>query len=366
MIAIDDGARPLPRTVLDPAGGFAWWYVDHLGADGAAVVLIPSFGLPFLPGHGGAARAGRAPPASAAPSLAVSVVHRDRPAFYLLQRYAPSQASWSEGELRLGNSRFFSERKGDRHVFHAEIDCSVPHTTERLCGVLHLEGPAHRLATTTPASPHRWTPLTAGTATVDLTVGDRTLASGPGRAYHDRNGSDVPLHALGIREWVWSRNAFPDGELVTYTLWPESGGAPEIHAYWLRRDGRFDVVADGVVTGRRSLGRFGMPWWRRMAFEKGGRERFTLDTRAVVDDGPFYLRLHTEARRADGAVGPGVAEVVRPGRVDLAPLRPLVRMAVHDTAGPNSPWLPLFSGTLDDRWARLLATRRPALLGAAP
>ena len=35
-------------------------------------------------------------------------------------------------------------------------------------------------------------------------------------------------------------------------------------------------------------------------------------------------------------------------------LRPLVRMRVHRAAGPNSMWLPLFSGDADGRLRRLL------------
>lgn len=366
MIAVDDAAGPLADPAFGRPGGFAWWYLDHLGEDGAAVVLIPSFGLPFLPGRGRDARAGRAGPASDAPSLNVVVVREDRPAFYLLQAYRPEDASRSADEIRLGRSRFTSSLHGDTRVFHAELDCALPGTGDRLRGTVHLEGPAVRLTEGAPDAPHRWTPLAVGTSDVDLTVGGERLATGPGRAYHDRNGSELPLHALGIRHWIWGRNAFPDGELVTYALWPESGAPPEVHAWWLHPDGRSEVIADRIALGGARLGAFGMPWWRRQTFDRGDQPAFTVDVRAVVDDGPFYLRFHTDARRADGAVGAGVAEAVRPARVDQALLRPLVRMAVHDTAGANSPWLPLFAGTRQDRWARLLGTRLPLLAGATP
>jgi hypothetical protein len=34
-----------------------------------------------------------------------------------------------------------------------------------------------------------------------------------------------------------------------------------------------------------------------------------------------------------------------------------VRMRVHRAAGPNSMWLPLFSGDSEGRWVRLLSGR---------
>ena len=36
------------RGVLDTPG-FAWWYLDVVDAEGTGLVLIWSFGLPFLP-----------------------------------------------------------------------------------------------------------------------------------------------------------------------------------------------------------------------------------------------------------------------------------------------------------------------------
>ena len=71
----------------------------------------------------------------------------------------------------------------------------------------------------------------------------------------------------------------------------------------------------------------------------------------VVDSGPFYMRYLTRARAGDGEAT-GVAELIRPDRIDLARHRPFVRMRVQQPSS-NSAWLPLFSGPKQGRIRRL-------------
>ncbi len=96
--------------------------------------------------------------------------------------------------------------------------------------------------------------------------------------------------------------------------------------------------------------------WARVAgphHHRRHRRRIALDQGAPLDDGPFYLRsslsLVVEGRR-----GFGFSEHVRVDRLDLAIHRPFVNMRVHATQGPNSMWLPLFSGPRAGRFRRLL------------
>ena len=51
MLSLTSPDTPLDRTLLDVAGGFAWWYLDLVDERGDGLVLIWSFGLPFLPGY---------------------------------------------------------------------------------------------------------------------------------------------------------------------------------------------------------------------------------------------------------------------------------------------------------------------------
>ena len=69
-------------------GAFAWWYVDLVDDRGRGLVLIGSFGLPFVPGS-------RACPRPIdRPSLALSLYDHGRSVFYALQTFEPDD----EGE----------------------------------------------------------------------------------------------------------------------------------------------------------------------------------------------------------------------------------------------------------------------------
>ena len=355
MLSMDDSQNRLPRDLRESLGGFAWWYLDWVGDDDTSVVLIPCFGLPFLPGYASAARRGQAPRAGSLPSLSVAVTRKDQPSFYLLQRYAESDATWTDDGMQMGDSFFRSTLAGDRREFVAELDCPIPGTSDRLVGRVSMDVPAIRLPRS-EAGVHRWTPLGIGEATVDLRVADRVLASDRGRAYHDRNGCPVPLEDLGIGHWIWGRAAFAEGELIHYVLWPEGGEDPRVIGLWVDRDGTATELNPRVRLAKRRMAWFGMPWWRTLELDLPNGERATIHTHAVIDDGPFYLRFHTRVDfRGESAVG--VAEAVRPSRVDGDLMRPLVSMAVHDLAGANSMWLPLFAGERSDRFARLLGRR---------
>lgn len=366
MLSLDDGRQELDRGLLDQPGGFAWWYLDHVGEDGTSVVLIPSFGLPFLPGYASAARRGEAPTPRSLPSLNVVVSHADRPTFYLLQRYPMDEARWTDDGMVLGRSHFRSALVDGTRRFTATLDCPIPGTADRLRGTVRLEAPAITLpGEAEQHSPHRWSPLGVGEATVDLSVGNEILASGPGRAYHDRNGCSRALHDLGIGHWVWGRAPFEHGELIHYLLWPDDGSEPRAIALFVARDGQAHPLDVQIRTSGKRLGWCGMPWDRRITLVQGAHTVAEIHHRAVVDDGPFYLRFHTEVTYA-GRVAHGVGEAVRPERVDRAAFAPFVRMAVDDRTGANSMWLPLFAGPRSSRLQRLLWPRPAGRLEEVP
>lgn len=352
MIRFCSGATPPDRTLLSACGGFIWWYLDLIDDNGDGLVAIWSFGLPFLPGYAAAARAGDAPDAQALPSLNLVVYQGGRERFYLLQRLAPEQARWETGEtVRLGESVFRSFVDGNRRRVEIELDCPLP-GGGRLTGSLSASGAAVNAQRVDPPelSPHTWTPLLApGEGVALLRIdGERAFAVS-GRAYHDRNGSPLPLHALGLDRWFWARAALPDGERVVYVLWPEGGGAPRAMALSIAEDGavlrRDDLEVETLRPHKRL---FGMP--AMDALRLGDDLRVDLPT--LVDNGPFYLRFF--GTLTDGAAsGPAVAELVCPARVDLDLHRPIVRMRVHDLTGDNSPLLPWFAGPRRGRWARL-------------
>jgi len=354
MISLSDPGAPLDRALLGAPGGFVWWYLDLVDDRGDGAVLIWSFGLPFLPGYGVAARAGRPELPGRRPSLNVATYEGGRCTFYLLQEYAPEEVEWVAGteRCRLGASLLETRLEGGRRRVDAHLDCALPGTSTRLLGTMSTSGPPMRHHATA-SSDHQWTPLLAAApGAADLHVDDTLLLALAGRAYHDRNGSRRPLHDLGIGEWIWGRAAVGDTERIWYLLWPEDGADPLAIG--------LEVAPDGAVVGPFPLGverheprrgRYGLRWWARLQLTREGAPWTEVHHGRPVDDGPFYLRLPVQT-----SGGRGWGEVVRPDRVDRPWMRPFVRMRVD---GPDrSPFAPLFNGLASGRLRRLLGAGR--------
>lgn len=360
LIRLTSPDRPLDRELLHARGGFAWWYLDAVNAEGDGVTLIWSFGLPFLPGYESAARRGDGQAPRDRPSLNVVAYRGGREAFYLLQEYAPHDATWSEGGTRwsFGDSVLESRVEAGTREVRVSLDCPIPGTDERLRGEVRLDGVTRQPTTHAPVTlfDHDWAPRPGpARAEAALRVGDSPLLSLEGRGYHDRNGSRTSFSSLGIRHWVWGRVPLEDRELIYYLLWPTDDGPPEILALEIDEAGA--TVSHEVelrLDGRRRA-RFGMPYWEHLELRRGGERWLTVRHREPVDDGPFYLRFFTDATDARGERHLGTGELVRPARVDLAPLRRFVDMRVHRPDGETSRFNPLFTGPRADRVTRQLS-----------
>ena len=378
MLEIDRPERTIDPDVLRAPGGFAWWYAEVSDPAGNGVVLIWSFGLPFLPGYQAAALAGEAPAARQRPSLNVAAYERGEPVCYVLREFDADAASWeagSDGETwRFGASRLQTRRPSKGPVqLEAELDLPIA-GGGRLQATFRLEGPAGRWAgpvrgvegagavagmAADDAPGHRWTPVCgAAFATARVRCGDLRLAVS-GRAYHDRNAAPWPLADLGIDRWLWGRAALPDRDRVFYALWPETedaDAAPLVLGYELHADGRLEAVADlTMVTHGPHRTRWRMPSAHGFSLcGEDGAPFLELRARHAVDDGPFYLRRLCDATVDSRPVGHGTFESIVPRRIDLALHRPLVRMRVGRNDGGDSFWLPLFEGSKFDRLRRLL------------
>lgn len=348
LIGLADASVPLDHALLEARGGFAWWYVDLVDDRGNGCVIIASFGLPFLPGRESSARRGRPETPAQRPSLNVAVYREGRRALYSLYELEPDGAAWEPGTeaARFGGSTLTSDRVDGKRRLTIELDMPLPGGVDRLTGTVHVVGPEVKIEGE-PAGDarHQWTPLcTATTGHAEFLVGGRPFLRVRGRAYHDRNGSTEPLDGLGIRHWLWGRAAVGDHERIWYLLWPHRG---EPVAWGL------EVAPDGRATARERLqvqrsawrlGWFGLAYPRRLALSSNGRPWLDVEHERLVDDGFFYQRWLATTRGPEGQRGRGVAEAVRPGRVDRTWNRFLVSMAVHRAAGHNSLFLPLFSG----------------------
>lgn len=361
MISLTPAHLQLNPAILSVPGGFLWWYFDLVDDDGNGLVLIWSYGLPFLPGVAGASRCGSPLPPGQRPSLNVTFYKDGKPDLYLLQEYEPEDASWEGLSWTMGASTMAARLDDDgRLTVEVSIDAPMPGMTSHLTGSLRVEGALRQGGADNSVDPdHEWAPLTvAARGSADLSLGDRRWRL-DGRAYHDRNLGRKPLHELGIDRWWWGRLAFPEGELIFYYLLPDvPGAAPRSVALTISKEGAVRWVEEARVdiVGRR-WSPYGL-WWPSsltVADPDGVPVKVTFSS--LVDDGPFYHRYLISGQRGDVSAR-GVAELVVPGRVDLDWMRPLVRMRVHHTRQHNSMWLPLFSGPRAGRIKRLFGLGR--------
>jgi len=289
----------------------------------------------------------------------VAVYRRGVPNFYLLQEYPAEEGTpyRMADEQRVGRSVFRRTLYSNRCILDAAIDCDLPGTGERLTGTLRLEGVARGAQGVAPEAhpPHLWTPLTGpATGTLRLELDGRAIAEVEGRAYHDRNAGYVPLHDLGIDRWMWGRVPLANRELVYYLTWPRGAARPVHFGVEIGADGRTTRTEVEVELGRERRAFGGLTRPERIRLKARGEPWLEVVHTCVVDAGPFYLRMLSEARTATGETAVGWSELCRPDRVDLAPHRPFVRMRVHRTQGGNSMWLPLFTGPRAGRAARFL------------
>ena len=360
MIHLDSAERAVDPAVLNQPGGFAWWYAELLNESGDGIVVIWSFGLPFLPGYRSAVERGEAQRPADRPSLNISVYEGGRPTCYVLHEFQPEDVHWDGADTwRFGESTFTVTNEGEYASLRAELCCPIAGGPEQLRGVLQLRGPRTSTSMSQQGDSvdtHRWTPLIVpGAGEFTLDDGEGYRRSVQGRGYFDRNTSTVGLHRLGIGLWFWGHAPKPHKNQIMYLLWPESDeGEPVCLGYSVSPAGEVTEHRDlQVRLPRRRRTFYGMPSWSQIEVRE--REelwlRLTLDRR--VDDGPFYLRYVAETQ-VQGVVGTGSAEVIAPSRVDLARHRPLVRMRVGTDRLSNSRWLPLFHGASSGRIPRLL------------
>jgi carotenoid 1,2-hydratase len=343
---------PAPSShALRACGGFTWWYAEILDhAHDRAVVVIWSFGLPFLPGYASRERKGTAPSARTLPSVNVVAYERGREVFYLLHQFEAERAGIDSGTFTFGESTFVLDAANG--TLRATLDLPVPGSRERMQGELVVDGCSVTMPTGVHTDlAHVWCPVllpARGRATLDVGAVHFALE---GHAYVDHNEGMSALHRLGIAHWVWGHAPTIDGrERIFYLLTPESRAAPEPHAFTVDETGSFHVEeAVRIDVTRSRAPRFGMPGLARAQVTVRDRPFLDLHMGALVDDGPFYLRYL--ARTDDGL--PGTTEVIAPARIDTDWLRPLVRMRVSSETERPNPFLPLFTGPRAGRVRRL-------------
>lgn len=359
MISLAPAHSTAAEQAIRLPGGFAWWYLDLVDERGDGLVLIWSFGLPFLPGI----RRVGGPPLDR-PSLALSVYRGGKERFYLFQELPPEEVDWrpESGYGLFGKSLISLQRDPERVRLEIALNLEVPRG-QPVQGTIRVEGPV-RLGGDDPADEapeHLWAPMLAAARGSARLFGSLPLEL-EGRAYLDHNVGQRPLHDLGIARWSWGRLALPGRELIWYHLQGERPGEERVRVLEIRADGGARRVDSPVRFGPSRWSWTGLRWPRTLEFQDPAGRTVSVRLRPPVDDAPFYQRFVVDGSCADEQ-GAGVAEQVAPGRLDRAWFRPLVRMRVHRVGRGNSMWLPLFTGPREGRLARLFRAPRALLPG---
>lgn len=359
------GAGLSPDLVWAP-GGHLWWYVDLIDDRGNGLVVIWSFGLPFLPGYTDASRRGVPQCPRKRPSLNVATYRRARRDIYLLCEFEPDDVDWEptpQGDRwRFGRSHIRSDVRGRRRRIDLDLHVEMPHHPQDLELRLHAAAPAIRrpgqshdpsFRQSTPLPRHDWIPL-AGRCDAEavLRIGSQSRQL-RGRLYHDRNGGRAWLDDLDIERWMWGRIPLPNHELIYYVVDGDDDTLQTL--LWLvDEEGVLRQIDDARLDRRdRCENIAGLCWWSVMDIDRSDGHWLQIEHRDIVDNGPFYLRTLPVATDRRGRRHRGVAEVCEPARVDLPRFRPFVRMRVYRRGESNSLWLPLFSGPRRGRLRRL-------------
>jgi len=299
-------------------GGYAWWYIDALSADGQhGLTLIAFIGSVFSPyyawarrraaadqgaGAGGPASAGRADrgPAYAGRTdpmnhcaLNVALYGR-REARWSMTERRKAQVRCEASSLSLGPSAL--EWSGDgMRVSIDEVCAPIP---RRIRGTIQLNPTAlgtrsFRLDT---AGRHHWTPF-APHAHIEVKL-DQPALSWSGVAYLDSNTGSEPLEDA-FRYWTWSRAALPGQTVVLYDV-EERKAPPRAMAL------RFDAHARVEALTPPPLVRLPGTRWsvQRETRADSGKEVRVVQT---LEDAPFYSRSLLATHLA-GSPGPAIHE----------------------------------------------------------
>jgi carotenoid 1,2-hydratase len=261
-------------------GGYAWWYVDAISADGAqALTLIAFIGSVFSPYY---AWANRKTPAPAENFCAMNVaLYQRRGGAWAMTERGAAKLQRSADALHIGRSALH----WDGTALTAEIDERCAPLPRRLHGRITVRPRAiqPQLFHLDAGQRHRWQPI-APDATVEVSFQTPAM-SWSGEAYFDSNDGDVPL-AHDFSSWHWARV----GNKILYDVEYRDGG---------RQDLALDIGTDGTAKRFLAPPQHPLPptFWRmqRALRADAGQDAQLIKT---LEDAPFYARSLVATRIA--------------------------------------------------------------------
>jgi len=273
-------------------GGYAWWYVDALSADGRhGLTLIAFIGSVFSPYYAWQRRRGEADPLN---HCALNVALYGPRARWSMTERGAADVRREAAHFSVGPSAL--AWVGDCLTITIDEVC-VP-IPRRIRGTITVKPTAlgRRGFRLDAAGRHHWTPF-APRAHIEVHLSEPEL-EWSGIAYLDSNTGVEPLENA-FRYWTWSRASLAEDTVVLYDV-EERGRAS--HAMALRFDAHAEVEAlEPPPLVRLPSTRWAVP--RATRADAGQRVRVVQ----TFEDAPFYSRSLL-ATHVAGAPAPAVHE----------------------------------------------------------
>ncbi|MGF1455439.1 MAG: carotenoid 1,2-hydratase [Alphaproteobacteria bacterium] len=258
-------------------GGYVWWYLDGLSADGRhGITIIAFIGSVFSPYY---FWAGRRDPRD---HCALNVALYSPGGRWCMTERRRTSLDTGPRHLTIGPSGL----TWDGDTLTVRIDETGAPVPLPLKGEVRLRPDALTRETFAidGAGRHRWSPL-APRARVEVALSDPSL-SWSGSGYFDTNIGDEPI-ADGFEYWTWSRADAEDGAAVLYDVIRKDGSTMDLA---LRFDGQ-GGVEPFASPARAALPR--TPIWR-VPRETRGDDPTRTTVRRTLEDTPFYSRSMVE------------------------------------------------------------------------
>jgi len=260
-----------------PPGGYAWWYLDALDADGRyGLAMIAFIGSVFSPYYAAARRRGPADPLNHC-SINVGLYTPERNYWTMTERPRAS-VSRTATELVIGPSAV----QWDGTSLRFDIDELTVPFPQRIRGsvLVHPRVSFDRDFALDPDGAHRWRPVLPFT---DVEVHfENPALNWRGTGYVDSNVGNGPLEDAFV-QWQWTRTHLRgDATAIAYDAQPRSGPPRSL-------DLRIELNAVFESDARRPLSVLPRTRWgidRSVAVDAGTRPRIVKG----LEGGPFYAR----------------------------------------------------------------------------
>jgi len=309
---------PFDRAV--PSGGYAWWYVDALDAEGRNGLAIIGFvGSVFSPYYALARRRAGADPVDFC-SINVGLYPAGGHHWTMTER-ARASVQRSATHLAIGPSAMH----WNGQYLQIDIDEITVPLPRRIRGSIRVHPLTDfgQYVPLEPAGRHRWRPyFPRADVEVELTAPQWRWR---GTAYCDYNDGAGPLEA-DFAHWQWTRAHLEDhATAVDYDAQPRGGPS---RSFRLRVD-RTGATLSDWTRERRELGRTAWGLARTVASEAGCEPRLIRG----LESGPFYARSLLGIDRAAGATVHAVHETLSLDRFAAPWVRTLLPFRM-----PRPPW----------------------------